>query len=237
MSLPTLTKRTQFKSPPTLPKPSISKRTFYDVDYLQSQTWNRANTSMDDFLKVQEEPKSRADPDGDEMIVLLDPHQVLDHDHTAEEAEEALIRQNVEKHTHEPDDSLLPPSSSIIEGTTALTVPVQGQTSSIAPDSNGSKGDSHTERKFPDRTGDKILKPAGQAGHPNSGGYSLERKLVEDLKWSKAGYEEMSEYSKEIAANYLLLSKNYRMQNAAKKTKVCTEVSVANPEHARKGTE
>ncbi|KAK0222479.1 hypothetical protein EDD85DRAFT_796369 [Armillaria nabsnona] len=68
-------------------------------------------------------------------------------------------------------------------------------------------------------------KPPGEPNRPNSGGYSLEDKLIKDGKWTKQQYQGVMDRVHDMAKKELNVSLSYREQSDKKKTKICEQMA------------
>ncbi|KAK7024625.1 hypothetical protein VNI00_016129 [Paramarasmius palmivorus] len=97
------------------------------------------------------------------------------------------------------------------------------QVESVTVSAQFSTGRAHLAAalSLPQRTGIPIPKPHGEAAHPNKGGYSLERTLVDIHRWSKPGYDVINGQTKGLTSSILDTTKNYRDQDESAKDHIC----------------
>ncbi|KAF8798502.1 hypothetical protein BYT27DRAFT_7218353 [Phlegmacium glaucopus] len=85
-------------------------------------------------------------------------------------------------------------------------------------DVSSDSGTEETDLDLLDAVQSKIPKPRGQAGHPGSGGYSLDIVLQ---KWGSSLIADVNKLVKQKADQLLDTSHSYRMQNSAEIDDIC----------------
>ncbi|KAG5328218.1 hypothetical protein C0989_010792 [Termitomyces sp. Mn162] len=89
---------------------------------------------------------------------------------------------------------------------------------------NESDGEPEVEPRRSQRcSGKKFLRPNGEPGRPNSGGFNLSSELVK-TGWTIQTVERFSEDVYELAKKKLDLTKSYRKQDNNEIKKLCEEV-------------
>ncbi|KAK7013885.1 hypothetical protein R3P38DRAFT_3206451 [Favolaschia claudopus] len=68
--------------------------------------------------------------------------------------------------------------------------------------------------------------PPGQPGRPNSGGYNLERTLLEECAWTKDKFDTVQNQVRRLANKNLNPRVCYQMQNPDEVKKLCKQISV-----------
>ncbi|KAJ7482932.1 hypothetical protein B0H11DRAFT_1915012 [Mycena galericulata] len=72
---------------------------------------------------------------------------------------------------------------------------------------------------------DKYKTPPGQPGRPNSGGFNLKRKLLQDCEWTREAYNTIQADVHSLAKANLDTSQSYQHQNNEKLRKLCKEIA------------
>ncbi|KAK7013878.1 hypothetical protein R3P38DRAFT_3206445 [Favolaschia claudopus] len=76
-----------------------------------------------------------------------------------------------------------------------------------------------------ENSADKYKAPTGQPGRPNSGGYNLEHKLIQECEWTPEFYVAVQSHVQTLARRNLDISKSYQGQNPDKLKTLCEEVA------------
>ncbi|THV06126.1 hypothetical protein K435DRAFT_849224 [Dendrothele bispora CBS 962.96] len=103
--------------------------------------------------------------------------------------------------------------------------PTTSSSTSSSSTSSSSTSSSSTGLSSSDPTLDKYQVPRGQPNRPNCGGYSLEKKLLNDCNWTRQDYESVMEEVRILADARLNTNMCYRWQEQYKVKRICQKVA------------
>ncbi|KAJ6583509.1 hypothetical protein DFH09DRAFT_1309011 [Mycena vulgaris] len=119
-----------------------------------------------------------------------------------------------------------------------VSVPLMGGSSgdslwtaagSKTPNKRSRKADNFEETGRTNRSADKYRKPRGEPNRPNSGGYSLERHLIDECGWTIEQFQEVQQEVHKLAAQKLARDTGYKDQQEHAVRLICDEVKKSHP--------